>query len=163
MTSEPISEKHFAELIGRHSGIINKVSYFYATDRMPYEDMRQEIYAGLWKALPKFRGECSMKTWIYRVAVNSALMAIRSTKQKSTTVSIDIADLNLSTEPEDELKENILELYAMINQLEYIDKAIILLWLDEFSYQEIADTLGLKRGTIATRIFRIKEKLSKSF
>ncbi|MFG6390767.1 MAG: RNA polymerase subunit sigma-70, partial [Candidatus Amulumruptor sp.] len=73
MTGSLIDEREFALLIKQHSRIINKVSYFYATDRLPFEDLRQEIYVNLWTALGQFRGESKITTWIYRVAVNSAL------------------------------------------------------------------------------------------
>ena len=77
-------------------------------------------------------------------------------------MSLDFGMLDLSTELDDAQKENIQMLYALINRLEDIEKAVILLWLDEFSYEDIADTLGLKRNTVATKIHRIKEKLSKA-
>lgn len=163
MTSPPvINEKEFSLLIREHSAIINKVSYFYATDQTPFDDLRQEIYINLWQSLPLYRGACKISTWIYRVSVNSALMAIRSSNHKVKTVPIDFARLDLSTELDDAQKESMQTLYVLINRLEEIEKAIILLWLDEYSYEEIAETLGLKRNTVATKIHRIKEKLSKS-
>ena len=103
-----------------------------------------------------------MSTWIYRVAVNSALMAIRSSKSKIETVSLDFGLLDISSENDDVQRENLQALHSLINRLEDIEKAIILLWLDEYSYDEIADTLGLKRNTVAVKIHSIKEKLSKS-
>lgn len=102
-----------------------------------------------------------MSTWIYRIAVNSALLALRSSKSKIETVSLDFGLLNISSELDDTQKENLQAMHSLINRLEDMEKAIILLWLDEYPYDEIADTLGLKRNTIATKIHRIKEKLSK--
>lgn len=162
MKSPPISEREFASLIKQHSRIINKVSYFYATDKVPFDDLRQEIYVNIWRGLNQFRGDSLMSTWIYRVAVNSALMAIRSSKSKIETVSLDFGLLDISSENDDVQRENLQALHSLINKLEDIEKAIILLWLDEYSYDEIADTLGLKRNTVAVKIHRIKEKLSKS-
>lgn len=162
MMSPPINERDFVSLLREHSRIINKVSYFYATPKMPFDDLRQEIYINLWLGRDQFRGDSKISTWIYRVAVNSALMALRSSKPKVETVSLDFGMLDLSTELDDAKKENIQMLYALINRLEDIEKAVILLWLDEFSYEDIADTLGLKRNTVATKIHRIKEKLSKA-
>ncbi len=162
MMSPPINERDFVSLLREHSRIINKVSYFYATPKMPFDDLRQEIYINLWLGRDQFRGDSKISTWIYRVAVNSALMALRSSKPKVETVSLDFGMLDLSTELDDAQKENIQMLYALINRLEDIEKAVILLWLDEFSYEDIADTLGLKRNTVATKIHRIKEKLSKA-
>lgn len=161
MTDPPTNEKDFASLIKQHSRIINKVSYFYATNKLPFEDLRQEIYVNIWLGLEQFRGDSKMSTWIYRVAVNSALMALRSSKPKIETVSLDFGLLEVSTEIDDAQKENLQALHSLINRLEDIEKAVILLWLDEYSYDEIADTLGLKRNTVAVKIHRIKEKLSK--
>ncbi|MDE6682086.1 MAG: sigma-70 family RNA polymerase sigma factor, partial [Muribaculaceae bacterium] len=161
MKSPPINEREFALLIQEHSRIINKVCYFYATDKMPFDDLRQEIYVNIWLSLNQFRGESKMSTWIYRVAVNSALMAIRSSKPRIETLSLDFGLLDVSTELDDSQRENLQTLQSLINRLEDIEKAIILLWLDEYSYDEIAETLGMKRNTIAVKIHRIKEKLSK--
>ena len=159
MTSPPINEKEFASFIRQHSRIINKVSYFYATPKQPFDDLRQEIYINLWLGLKDFRGDSKVSTWVYRVAVNSALMALRSTGRKVETVDMDLASLEMSTELDDAQRENLQALHSLINRLEEIEKAIILLWLDEFQYEEIAETLGMKRNTVATKIHRIKEKL----
>ena len=161
MKSPPISEREFALLIQENSRIINKVCYFYATDKMPFEDLRQEIYVNIWLGLSQFRGDSKISTWIYRVAVNSALMTIRSSKPRLETVSLDFGLLDVSTEIDDAQRENLQTLQSLINRLEDIEKAIILLWLDEYSYDEIAETLGMKRNTVAVKIHRIKEKLSK--
>ena len=162
MISPPINEREFASLITEHSRIINKVSYFYASEKLPYDDLRQEIYVNIWLGLKQFRGDSKISTWIYRVAVNSALMAIRSLKPRIETIPMDFSILDISSEIDDMQKENLQQLYSLINRLEEIEKAIILLWLDEYSYDEIADTLGLKRNTVAIKIHRIKNKLSKS-
>lgn len=157
-----MNEKEFTQLIRQHSGIINKVSYFYATEQMPFDDLRQEIYINIWQALPQYRGDSKVSTWIYRVAVNSALMAIRSSRPRIKTVPFDLSLPDISSELDDAQRENLQTLYALINRLEDIEKAIILLWLDELPYEEIARTLGLKRNTVATKIHRIKDKLSNS-
>ncbi len=148
-------------MVKEHSRIINKVSYFYATGKVPFDDLRQEIHVNIWLGLKQFRGDCKLSTWVYRVAVNSALMAIRSSKSNIETVSVDFGLLDISSEIDDAQKENLQALHSLINRLEDIEKAVILLWLDEYSYDEIADTLGLKRNTVAVKIHRIKEKLSK--
>ncbi len=161
MTDPPTNERDFASLIKQHSRIINKVSYFYATDKLPFDDLRQEIYVNIWLGLKQFRGDSKISTWIYRVAVNSALMALRSSKSNIETVSVDFGLLDISSEIDDAQKENLQVLHSLINRLEDMEKAIILLWLDEYSYDEIADALGLKRNTVAVKIHRIKDKLSK--
>lgn len=161
MTDPPTNERDFASLIKQHSRIINKVSYFYANDKLPFDDLRQEIYVNIWLGLKQFRGDSKMSTWIYRVAVNSALMALRSSKPKIETVSLNFGLLDISSEADDVQRENLQALQSLINRLEDIEKAIMLLWLDEHSYDEIADIVGLKRNTVAVKIHRIKDKLSK--
>lgn len=161
MKSPPINEREFASIIQEHSRIINKVCYFYATDKMPFEDLRQEIYVNIWLGLNQFRGESKISTWIYRVAVNSALMTLRSSKPFIETTSLDFGILDISTEIDDTQREDLQTLRSLINRLEGIEKAIILLWLDEYPYDEIAEALGLKRNTVAVKIHRIKDKLSK--
>ena len=127
MTDPPTNERDFASLIKQHSRIINKVSYFYATDKLPFDDLRQEIYVNIWLGLKQFRGDSKISTWIYRIAVNSALMALRSSKSNIETVSVDFGLLDLSSEIDDAQKENLQVLHSLINRLEDMEKAIILL------------------------------------
>lgn len=162
MKSPPLNEREFACLVKEHSRIINKVCYFYATDKMPFEDLRQEVYVNLWLSINQFRGDSKLSTWVYRVAVNTALMSLRSTRSKVETGSLDLSKIDVSSEMDDAQRENLQTLYNLISRLEDIEKAIILLWLDEYSYDEIAETIGLKRNTVATKLHRIKEKLSKA-
>lgn len=88
-------------------------------------------------------------------------MTLRLSKPRIETTSLDFGILDVSTEIDDTQREDLLTLRSLINRLEGIEKAIILLWLDEYSYDEIAETLGLKRNTVAVKIHRIKDKLSK--
>ena len=162
MKSPPLNEREFACLVKEHSRIINKVCYFYATEKIPFEDLRQEVYVNLWLSINQFRGHSKLSTWIYRVAVNTALMTLRSSKSKVETASLDLRSIDISSEIDDEQRENLQTLYNLISRLNDIEKAIILLWLDEYTYDEIADTIGLKRNTVATKLHRIKEKLSKA-
>lgn len=161
MTDSQITEDSFASVIERHSGIINKVCYFYSSEKLPFDDIRQEIYVNIWLGLKSFRGDSKISTWIYRVAVNSALMALRSSKSTIETVSLDFCMYELSSEFDDAQKENLHVLHSVINSLDDIEKAVILMWLDGYSYNEIADTIGIKRNTVAIKIHRIKDKLSK--
>ena len=162
MKRPPLNEREFACLVKEHSRIINKVCYFYATEKIPFEDLRQEVYVNLWLSINQFRGYSKLSTWIYRVAVNTALMTLRSSKSKVETASLDLRSIDISSEIDDEQRENLQTLYNLISRLDDIEKAIILLWLDEYTYDEIADTIGLKRNTVATKLHRIKEKLSKA-
>ena len=154
-------EAIFTSLVKENSRIINSVCYFYASDIIPFEDLRQEVYINIWKGVDQYRSDSKVSTWIYRIAINTALMAIRTGKKRINTVPIDSIILNISQEADNSQKERLDVLDSLIEQLDEIEKAVILLWLDEYSYEEIAETMGMKKSNVATKIFRIKEKLSK--
>ncbi|MCH5219173.1 MAG: sigma-70 family RNA polymerase sigma factor [Muribaculaceae bacterium] len=161
MIDLPQKEKEFINLIENHSRLINQICYFYSTTQNPFEDLRQEVYINIWRGIEKFRGESKISTYIYRIALNSVLMALRTSKTKIETVPIDL-ELNLSMSFDDDQKEKLELMYRLINNLDDIEKAIILLWLDETSYHEIATIVGITPENVATRIYRIKKKLSNS-
>ncbi len=159
MESPPKTSRDFASFVKEHSRIINKVCWVYSTPKVPYEDLRQEILTNLWLGLDQFRGTSKLSTWVYRVAVNSALMAIRNYKSKVETLPFEISSADISTESDDNKAEQLAALHELINLLLPIEKAIILLWLDEYSYEEIADIIGIERSNVATKLHRIKNKL----
>jgi RNA polymerase sigma-70 factor (ECF subfamily) len=107
----------------------------------------------------QFKGDSKVSTWVYRVAVNSALMAIRNYKPKVETIPFELSSAELSSEYEDRRSEQLASLHELINQLLPIEKAIILLWLDEYSYDEIAEIIGIERNNVAVKLHRIKNKL----
>jgi RNA polymerase sigma-70 factor (ECF subfamily) len=159
MKSPPYSETEFASFIKEQSRIINKVCWAYANSKVPYEDLRQEILTNLWIGMRQFKGDSKVSTWVYRVAVNSALMAIRNYKPKVETIPFELSSSELSSEYEDRRTEQLASLHELINQLLPIEKAIILLWLDEYSYDEIAEIIGIERNNVAVKLHRIKNKL----
>ncbi len=159
MESPPKTSREFTSFVKEHSRIINKICWAYSTPKVPYEDLRQEILTNLWLGLEQFRGASKLSTWVYRVAVNSALMAIRNYKPKVETQPFEITAGDISSESEDNVAAQLAALHELINQLLPIEKAIILLWLDEYSYEEIADIIGIERGNVATKLHRIKNKL----
>ena len=159
MESPPKTSIEFDSFVKEHSRIINKVCWVYATPKVPYEDLRQEILTNLWLGLEQFRGASKLSTWVYRGAVNSALMAIRNYKPKVDTLPFEISNIDVSSEMEDNKTEQLAALHELINQLLPIEKAIILLWLDEYSYEEIADIIGIERNNVAPKLHRIKNKL----
>ena len=159
MESPPKTSREFASFIKEHSRIINKVCWAYATPKVPYEDLRQEIFTNLWLGLEQFKGSSKLSTWVYRVAVNSALMAIRNYKPKVETLSFEISTVDISSESDDNKAEQLAILRDLINRLLPIEKAIILLWLDEYPYEEIAEIIGIERNNVAIKLHRIKNKL----
>jgi RNA polymerase sigma-70 factor (ECF subfamily) len=144
-------------MVSRHDVLIRKVCFFYASDLDDFNDLRQEALVNLWRGFPKFRGEAKITTWIYRVCLNSCVSYFRKQKQNEHTVSIDYAAQLIADT--DEKAEMLRDMYKLINGLNSSDKALIMLWLDEYSYDEISQILGQPRNTVATRLHRIKERL----
>lgn len=159
MESPPITNREFASFIKAHSRIINKVCWAYATPKVSYEDLRQEIFTNLWLGLGQFCGKSALATWVYRVAVNSALMAIRNYNSKVETLPFELLATDISSEADDNKADQLSALHELINQLLPIEKAIILLWLDEYSYEEIAEIIGIERNNVAIKLHRIKQKI----
>ena len=153
-------EKEFIGIIRDYERIIYKVCTFYVSDESPMADLYQEVVLNIWKGLPKFRHECILSTWVYRITLNTCISGFR--KEYRRTNSIPLSALHEETLPDSEnteIEENIKEMYRLINQLKTLEKAIILLYLEEKSYQEIADITGLTLSNVATKLKRIKEKL----
>lgn len=147
-------DKQFLEMIRQNEGIIYKITSFYADVEHPIGDLYQEVVLNLWKSFPSFRGESKYSTWIYRIALNTCVSFYRRSKRNVTYVdiSMDIPDTV-------DNNENIQELYKLINRLGKIERALVLLYIDDKSYKEIAEITGLSVTNVATKLSRIKEKL----
>ena len=120
-------------------------------------DLYQEILINLWKGFEKFRGESGLKTWIWRVSLNTCNNLERKKKSSVQTIPLSI-DIDLYND-DDEHSKQIQMLYDRINRLDVFDRAIILLWLENMSYQDIASVVGISLPNVTTRLFRIKEQL----
>lgn len=153
-------EQEFLSVIREYERVIYKVCYLYASPNAPLGDLYQDVVLNIWRAFPKFRKECKISTWIYRIALNTCISFIRKEKNvpEITTLTYE-ADWMI--EENDPLHEMLKELYRMINQLGQLDKSIILLYLEEKSYEEIAEITGLTVTNVATKLSRIKDKLKK--
>ena len=149
---------YFVEMVYAHMGIIYKICKLYAEgeDR---EDLKQEIIYQLWRSYPKYRGDSKFQSWMYRVALNTALLGLRARKVKYTGLSNQEfripADLNETVEDETRLTQ----LYREIYKLKDLDKTIIFLYLEECSYDEIAEITGISKKNVSVRLTRIREKL----
>jgi len=150
-------EKEFIERIMRHHGILNKICFVYMDSNMERDDLKQEIILQLWKSYPNFQGGSSFSTWMYRVALNTAL----TFRKKNRTISFARVDDQLvDPGPSMDYSEDIQTLYRAIARLNKIEKAIILLWLEEKTYQEIAATMGISEKNVGVKLVRIKSKLA---
>ena len=150
-------EEEFVGMIRRHERVIYKVCSFYSDCQNPIADLYQDVVVNLWSSCSRFRNECSESTWIYRIALNTCIGHVRKDIRKPQKVSLSI--LNDTIADPENLDEHLKELYRLIHQLKTMEKAIVLLWLEEKSYQEIADITGLTLSNVATKLKRAKMKL----
>lgn len=132
----------------------------YTNDPHSHNDLFQEITIQLWKAYPKFRGESKFSTWMYRVALNTAITLYRKSKRTIRTQNIDDVSFFIKAEEYDDEEEQHLRLmYKAIKELNDIDKALVFLYLENQSYREISDTLGISEVNARVKINRVKTKL----
>ena len=143
-----------------NQGIIHKICRIYTTDSDAHKDLFQEITIQLWKNYSKFRGDSKFSTWMYRVALNTAISLYRkSSKRIKTEDYSDIEYKIQSVEYDDNQELQLKALYAAIHQLNDIDKALIFLYLEDKSFKEIAITLGISDINARVKMNRAKEKL----
>jgi len=157
MKNKSILEQEFISLVKQHERVIYNVCTFYVSETSPLEDLFQDIVLNLWKAYPKFRNESKTSTWIYRIALNTCVSDLRRNAKLRQNVPLSFSE-HLVFEQETKSAE-IQELYSLIYKLDNIERSIILLWLEEKSYQEIADITGFSTASVAMRLKRTKEKL----
>ena len=150
-------EKAFIEMVRNNERVIYKVCSFYNSEEFPLQDLYQEVVSNLWISYPKFRNESSISTWIYRIALNTCISGIRKDKRRPKGTPVSFLHDSLF-EPEN-MGEQIKEMYKLIHQLKTLERAIVLLWLEEKSYQEIADITGMSISNVATKLKRAKVKL----
>ncbi|MBQ2044036.1 MAG: sigma-70 family RNA polymerase sigma factor [Bacteroidaceae bacterium] len=150
-------ELQFTRMVKEYRKTIYTVCYFFSKDTEEVNDLYQEILINLWKGFPNYRGESSLKTWIWRVSLNTCSNQERKKKSRIQTVPLSI-DIDLYND-EDAGSRQIQMLYDRINRLDVFDRAIILLWLENMTYQDIADVVGISVSNVTTRLFRIKEQL----
>ena len=152
-------EQEFLSVILEYERVIYKVCYLYTTPNATLNDLYQEAVLNIWKAFPKFRRECKISTWIYRIALNTCISFIR--KEKNIPEIVTLTQEADRSEEDDETQAMLQQLYLMINRLGQLEKSIILLYLEEKSYEDISEITGLTVTNVATKLNRIKDKLKK--
>jgi RNA polymerase sigma factor (sigma-70 family) len=164
MRKESNSEQNFHEIIERHKGVLFKVARTYCQNEIDRQDVIQEMMIQIWKSLHQYNNKFAISTWLYRIALNVAISFYR----KNAALQSGKVSLNEATAPiqevetnEKELQFNLLEQF--ISELNNLDKALMLLYLEDKSHAEIAEILGLSITNVATKVSRIKEKLKKRF
>ena len=149
-------EKEFAQIIREHKRRIYTVCYMFSKDADEVADLFQEILINMWKGFPSFRGESSISTWIWRISLNTC---INTSKKKR---KLETIPLNVNINPYEDVDEDALQvrqLYDRINRLGLVDRSVILLWLENLSYEDIAAILGISVKNVSVKLVRIREKL----
>ena len=157
-------KSRFLELVEENQDIVHKICHLYAWNADDRKDLGQEIVCQLWKSYPSFRSDSTFTTWMYRVALNTALLNVRRNRRRIRTESLsarhgDIPDGVGSREEHGKIGR----LYEAISRLHPFDRAIILLYLEQFSYREISDVIGISESNVSVRLVRIKKKLKELF
>jgi RNA polymerase sigma-70 factor (ECF subfamily) len=133
----------------------------YEIDRDARNDLFQEIVLQLWRSFPTFRGEAKITTWMYRIALNTAISGLRKRGRTIKTEDIHERHFNFSDSADDTQEENFQKLQWAIRQLTEIERAMIMMALDEVPYEEIAETIGITQNNVRVRMNRIREKIRK--
>jgi len=153
-------QETFAKQLKTHELMVYKICRLYGKSEDDQKDLFQEIVIQLWKAFPKFRGESKFSTWLYRIGINVAITQYR--KHRNRIYETDIESLKFEL-PADELsleqEEQLQQMYSAISQLNDIEKAIVMLYLEDKSYDEMEEIMGISNGNLRVRMNRIKEKL----
>ncbi len=147
----------FTALLQNHQGILHKVSRLYAEDPADRDDLRQEIAYQLWKAFPNFRGGSKESTWVYRVALNTALSRLR--KRRPLIHYLPFLPERGEPPPQEEEYTPMEQLFRAIRKLPKTDRALIALYLEDLSHEEIGGILGITENNVGVRLHRIKSKL----
>ncbi|GEM_PF-84754 len=156
-----VDEAYFLELTERYGQLVNRICLSYADSGDDFEDLRQDVWINVWKSLDGFRADSSIDTWIYRITLNTCVSCLRKRKRSVLTSPIDgIFPEPADEEASDSLRERIRVLHGLISRLSPLDKAIMTMHLDDRSNAEIAEVTGLAKGNVATRLSRIRSRLS---
>lgn len=160
-----VDKESFISIIKENQRLIYKVCYTYCKDSELRKDLEQEILEQLWKSLPRYDGRTKLSTWIYQVALNTAFLFYRNeSKHKTNRATIDDSVLTIANVSKSiEMEENVALLYSFIRNLDELDKALMLLYLDKNKYRDIAEILGISETNVATKISRIKDRLREYF
>lgn len=152
-------EIDFARIVREHKGTIYTVCYMFSKDEDEVADLFQDILMNLWKGFERFREESSIRTWLYRVSLNTCISADRKKRRNGESVPLDM-NIDLFDDSAEEMKQ-IRMLQDRISRLRPFDRAIVLLWLENLSYDEIGAIVGISSKNVSVRLFRIKEQLRK--
>jgi RNA polymerase sigma factor (sigma-70 family) len=144
-----------------HQNVIHKICRLYTKSSAEHKDLFQEITIQLWSAYPKFRGEAKFSTWMYRVGINTAISLYRKSKRKIQSFSFDDVAFKIPQDYSYDHTEDqqLSAIYHAVKELNDIDKALVFLYLEDKSYKEISETMGISEVNARVRMNRVKKKL----
>jgi RNA polymerase sigma-70 factor, ECF subfamily len=154
-------KEEFIESINQHQGILHKICNIYFNRDPNKEDYYQEMLIRLWKSFPSFKNQSAFSTWLYRVAINTAIDIIRKNNLKPRHTELSKIDYNIPEIEQNSESDKKDLLYQAINQLPDVEKAIIILYLEDYSYKQIAEIVGISESNTGVKINRIKDLLTK--
>ncbi|WP_278354292.1 RNA polymerase sigma factor [Chryseobacterium gleum] len=154
------TETTFLKLVNRHKGIVYKASRIYADSVEDREDLQQEILIQLWKSYQNFKGNSEFSTWMYRVAINTAITYLKKEKQRSGSHTEVPHHFEVQQEDYNPAKDRQLEIfYSAVQELNPLEKAVIFYFMEGMSHKEIGNNLGLSEGNARVKLSRTKEKI----
>ena len=149
-------DQQFAQTVKEHKSTIYTVCYMFSQDADEVNDLFQEVLVNLWKGFDNFEHRSDIKTWIYRVALNTCISLDRK-KRRAATVKVTM-DINLFKDNDEDTRQ-VDMLHKRISKLQPFDRAIVLLWLENLPYEEIGQIVGISTKNVSVRLFRIREQL----
>lgn len=153
-------EQEFLEKIEKHKGVIFKISKMYMDNFEDQKDLFQEITFQVWNAYPTFEGKSQFSTWLYRVALNTAIIFLKSEKKRSFIQNDEVENFKIIADDyDDDQEKKLTVMYKAIQQLNEIDKALIFYYLQDYSGKEIAENMGITEVNARVKLNRAKEKL----
>ena len=152
-------EQEFTKVVRGHKGTIYTVCYMFSKDEDEVADLFQEILINIWKGFENFRGDSSMRTWIWRISFNTCVSYEKRKSRRGSTIPLSL-NINLFDDSDEDTRQ-IKMLQKRIRQLGPFDRAIVLLWLEDLSYAEIGEIVGISEKNVSVRLVRIREQLKK--
>lgn len=155
-------ETEFIQIVSAHAGLLYNVCKLYGRDEEDRKDLYQEIVLQLWRAFPTYRREAKLSTWMYRIALNTAISLFRRESRQPIRETFSDELLNVpqfTVSPE--IDERMQQFYTAIEQLSSVEKALVFLYLDDNSYEEIAGIMGISPSNVGVKLSRTKGKLKK--
>lgn len=153
------NQLEFTRMVKKYQSVFYSVCLMYGNDAEETNDLMQEALIRLWKGFDSFRGESEMKTWVWRVTMNSCINQDQKKKRRRETHDIDLGNM-LQVEAEEDSKQ-LKILYDRIHRLQPFDRALVLLWLDGTPYEDIGNIIGISTKNVSVKLMRIKEQLKK--